>query len=101
MSSSPSYLGSTSTAGLWLCGDHNNTIVDRFVVKDVWFTERPEQWTRARWWVGDVNDILRRVPREAHIMTRLNEARSENILQMRSWVIRQHQLMYRVSARFP
>lgn len=75
----------------------HNQIVNRFVMKDVWFTSYPDLWTDMAFWMGDARDPTSKVPVEVHIMGFLTATGQENILRMKGWRMAPEKLMYRVS----
>lgn len=93
--------GDLSLIGFCLTGDQHNRIVDRFAMKDMWFTNHPNLWTDVGFWMGDPRDPTAKVPREVHIMGRLTATEQQNILRMRSWHMAPEKLMYRVSSEHP
>ena len=93
--------GPLSNVGLCLSGDEHGLIVDRFVMKDVWFTSHPNLWTDLHFWYGDPRDPTSKVPYEVHIMGHLTATEQENIVRMRSWRLAPEKLMYRVGPVHP
>jgi hypothetical protein len=82
--------------GVCLAGDQHNRIVDRVVLKDVWFIDTPELWTSLGEWIGDPQDPLVKIPTEGHVMGRLAATRQKNIVRMRGCHLAPEKLMYRI-----
>lgn len=93
--------GPLSLVGLCLSGDEHNQIVDRFVMKDMWFTNHPNLWNDPGFWMGSLDDPTSKVPREVQIMGRLTATEQYNILRMRSWHMAPEKLMFRVGSEHP
>jgi hypothetical protein len=60
-----------SSLGLCLSGDEHDRIVDRLVMKDMWFTGHHNFWTDKHFWYGDPQDPTSKVPYEVHVMGHL------------------------------
>lgn len=89
-----------TSAGLWVLSDAHNTVVDRVVVKDCYFIRNPWGWTHERFWYGDPMDPTTKRPTEAVLHEKVSQqGRQESILDIRSWRLHAHKLMYRVSPR--
>lgn len=88
-----------TSVGIWVVSDANNAIIDRVVVKDCWVIDQnfPGDWTDPKFWFGDPMDPLTKQPTEALIHAKLSH--DESIVQMRSWHMHAHKLMYRVGPR--
>jgi len=93
--------GPLSMVGLCLSGDEHNRIVDRFVMKDMWFTNHPNLWNDPGFWMGSLDDPTSKVPCEVQIMGRLTATEQYNILRMRSWHMAPEKLMFRVGLEHP
>ncbi|GAB7322247.1 hypothetical protein MBLNU13_g03239t3 [Cladosporium sp. NU13] len=88
--------GPLSCVGLCVSGDQHNQIVDRFIMKDMWFTYHRNLWTDLHFWYGDPRDPTSKVPYEVHIMEHLAATGQENVLRMRAWHMVPEKLMYRI-----
>lgn len=93
--------GQLSCVGLCVSGDQHNQIVDRFIMKDMWFTYYRNLWTDLHFWYGDPRDPTSKAPYEVHIMGHLAATGQENILRMRAWNMAPEKLMYRVGPEHP
>ena len=93
--------GHLSCVGLCVSGDQHNQIVDRFIMKDMWFTYHHHLWTDLHFWYGDPRDPTSKVPYEVHVMGHLAATEQENILRMRAWHMAPEKLMYRVGPEHP
>jgi hypothetical protein len=89
--------GTLASVGLCLYGDEHRRIVDRMIMKDVWYTPSPHIWTDSTWWIGDALDPIAKTPPEAAIMMHLTDTGHENVVQIRTWQMFPTKLMYRVS----
>jgi len=83
---------------LWIQGDVNGNIVERSVIKDVCFDYDPVQWDNAVNW-QNAGDPLNKVLTEAHVMKRVGETGSENVVMLRCCQLRVSELMFRVSLK--
>jgi hypothetical protein len=93
----PIFSGNNDTnLGLWIQSDANGNIIERSVVKDICFDHDPFEWDNGVNW-ENVGDPLDKVLTEAHIMKRLRDARSENVVMLRSCQLRASELIFRVS----
>lgn len=63
--------GPLSNVGLCLSGDEHDRIVDRLVMKDMWFTGHHNLWTNKHFWYGKSQDPTSKIPYEVHIMGHL------------------------------
>lgn len=93
--------GPLSNVGLCLSGDEHHRIVDRLVMKDMWFTGHHDLWTNKHFWYGNPQDPTSKIPYEVHIMGHLTATGQRNILRMRAWHIAPEKLMYRVCLQNP
>jgi hypothetical protein len=82
---------------LLLYGDEHGRIVDRAIMKDVWYTGLCPFWTDPTWWLGDALDPTIKIPPEASIMAHLTRTGQENVVRLRDWQLFPTKLMYRVS----
>jgi hypothetical protein len=89
--------GMLASVGLCLYGDEHHRIVDRMIMKDVWFTHVPHIWNDPTWWLGDPMDVFPKTPPEAAIMMHLTDTGQEIVVQIRTWEMFPTRLMYRVS----
>lgn len=93
----PIFGGNNDTnLGLWIRGDANGNIVERSVVKDICFHHDPFEWDNPVNW-ENVLDPLDKVLTEAHIMKRLRDTGSNNVVTLRWSQLRASELIYRVS----
>lgn len=67
--------------GLWIRTDANGNVNERTVVKDVCFDHDPAEWDEDIHW-QNVHDPLNKVLTEAHVMERLRETNSANVVRL-------------------
>jgi hypothetical protein len=82
--------------GLWIKGDANGNISERTVIKDVCFDHDAGEWDDAINW-QDVQDPLNKVLTEAHVMERLRDTGSANVVKLIRGRLLAADLVYRVS----
>lgn len=84
--------------GLWVSSDVNGIITDRCVVKDVCFDQDVGKWNDPLMWQNP-EDPLSKTLTEAHVMRRLQDTRSQNVVRLRNWQLHNVQLVARVSQK--
>jgi hypothetical protein len=88
--------GTLACIGLWLFDDEHGNIVERVIMKDVWYTELCPFWTDPTWWLQDPRDPTVKIPPEASIMAHLTRTGQNNVVRLRDWQLFPTKLMYRV-----
>ena len=81
--------------GLWIQSDANRNITERTVVKDSCFDNDAAGWNNPLRW-QNVDNPLNKVVTEAHVMSRLRDTGSENVVRLRHGELRAAELVYRV-----
>ncbi|KAM0719904.1 hypothetical protein Q7P37_004039 [Cladosporium fusiforme] len=87
----------TSQLGIWVESDGNGNIVDRTVVKDVYYDnpDYPDGLFDHGLWT-DPDDVLDKVPLEVNVMLKLNEVESPNIVVLRNFFVYPGKAMFRM-----
>ena len=88
----------TTELGLWATTDVHHNITERTFIKDICFDKSPEEndWNDPQLWQNH-GDPLSKFLTEAHIMERLRDTNSENVVTLRQWRRYTEKLTFRVS----
>lgn len=89
-----------SSLGLWVELDNEWNITDRNVIKDTSYEEldQIDDWNNPVYW-HILSPDPARMSLEAHIMERLRDSGSENVVRLRGWGVMPEVLAHRVSHR--
>jgi hypothetical protein len=84
--------------GLYVRTDDNYNITERTVIKDVYVDNDMDNWDDSGQW-QNADDPIDKVLTEAHVMERLRDTNSDNVVRLIEWQLHVQELAFRVSLK--
>jgi serine/threonine protein kinase len=83
--------------GLYVRTDDNYNITERTVIKDVYVDNDMDNWDDSGQW-QNADDPIDKVLTEAHVMERLRDTNSDNVVRLIEWQLHVPELAFRVKS---